>query len=207
MMNETDFVEERSAGVTGVGEPVTRSGPSLYGPSVEYGLHCVLWLLGDRPQRASSRDLAELQGVPHAMLAKIMPRLEKAGIVSSAGGITGGYSLGRPADEISVLDVVDAIEPGRKLFDCKEVRRGCVLFGDTPPAWSAAGVCGIHGVMLRAERRMRDELAKISLADLARTVRRPADFETLISHWFENRSAARENARLAAMKESRRKPS
>lgn len=187
------------------GTPDRRKGVSLFGVSVEYGLHTLLWLIAEHPKRASSRDLAEMQGVPAAMLAKIMPKLEKAGIVSSSDGITGGYELAKPPADISVLEVVDAIEGDRKLFDCKEVRRGCALFGGTPPPWSVDGVCRIHAVMLRAERRMRSELDKTSLADLAQGGR-PEEFENLVADWFRDRTSARETARVAALREGRRSP-
>jgi Rrf2 family protein len=128
-----------------------------------------------------------------------MPRLEKAGIVSSTDGIAGGYELARSPSDVSMLDVIDAIEGDRKLFDCKEVRRGCILFAGEPPAWSVSGVCRIHGAMLRAERRMRAELAKTTLADLAQGGR-PAEFEASVANWFQDRGAARETARIAAIR-------
>jgi Rrf2 family protein len=183
-----------------------RGGVSLYGLSIEYGLHCLIWLADGRVKRASSRDLAEMQGVSPAMLSKIMPRLEKAGIVTSVAGIAGGYALACAAEDISVLDVVDAIEGGRRLFECREVRRGCTLFDGSPPIWSAAGVCGIHALMLRAENRMRAELSATSLADLARGIRRPPEFEELAATWFEDRTAARETVRITAVRRARRKP-
>ncbi len=182
-----------------------RKGVSLFGVSVEYGLHTLLWLVAEHPKRASSRDLAEMQGVPVAMLAKIMPKLEKGGIVSSSDGITGGYELAKSPADVTVLEVVDAIEGDRSLFDCKEIRRGCVLFGGTPPPWSVDGVCRIHAVMLRAEKRMRSELARTTLADLTRGGR-PQDFENLVADWFRDRTAARETARVTAIKEGRRSP-
>lgn len=181
------------------------AGVSLYGATVEYGLHTLLWLLGDNPKRASSRDLAEMQGVPPAMLGKIMPRLQKAGIVRSADGISGGYELARAPDRISVLDVVDAIEGGHRLFDCKEVRRGCLLFNGAPPDWAVSGVCRIHAVMLRAEKTMRAEMSKTTLADLARGGR-PAAFEARVAGWFQDRSAARETARIDAVRHRNRTP-
>ncbi len=203
MANDADLADPDSAS-TDAAIP-RRDGPSLYGVSVEYGLHTVLWLLAEHPRRPSSRDLAEMQGIPAAMLAKIMPRLEKAGIVRSSDGISGGYALARPAAEVTVLDVVDAIEGDRKLFDCKEVRRGCVLFGGSPPAWSVSGVCRIHAVMLRAERQMRAELGRTTLADLMRGGR-PPEFEALVADWFRDRAAARETARITAVKKGRRAP-
>ena len=50
--------------------------------SVEYGIHCLLWLVGDNQRALSSRELAELQGISPSFLAKIFPKLEKAGIVT-----------------------------------------------------------------------------------------------------------------------------
>ena len=84
---------------------------ALYGASVEYGLHCLLHLVdvGDGV-RPSSRDLAEFQGVSPTYVAKLFTQLEKAGLVKSIEGVGGGYGLGRPADEITVLDVVDALD-------------------------------------------------------------------------------------------------
>lgn len=181
-------------------------GVSLYGSSVEYSLHCLLWLIAEDVERASSRDLAELQGVPSAVLAKIMPRLEKAGLVNARDGIAGGYALARPASEITVLNVIDAVETHRRLFDCKEVRRGCVLFGSMPPDWAISRMCGIHAVMLRAEDRMRAELAQTSLADLVQGVRMPSEFEALAASWIRDRGVARNTVRLAAVKRSRGKP-
>jgi Rrf2 family protein len=198
-------IRKHSATSADSGETSQR-GLSLYGAPVEYGLHCVLWLTGDDVERASSRDLADLQGVPAATMAKIMPKLEKAGILASKDGIAGGYTLARPASEITVLDVVDAIEGGKRLFDCKEVRRGCFLFGGQPPSWSTAGVCGVHTVMLRAENRMRAELARTSLADLVAGVRRPIGFEALVASWLRERSATRNAVRIAAVKEARGRP-
>ncbi|MBP2302089.1 RrF2 family transcriptional regulator [Azospirillum picis] len=204
MTPEPDPSEEDGAEMAdGEAGGLRKGAPSLYGASVEYGLHTVLWLLAEHPKRPSSRELAEMQGIPAAMLSKIMPKLERAGIVSSSDGISGGYALAKPPAQVTVLDVVDAIEGGRKLFDCKEVRRGCILFGGSPPAWAASGVCRIHAVMIRAEKQMRSELSRTTLADLARGGR-PAEFEALVADWFRDRAAARETARITAVKTGRR---
>src|SRR5262249_33649756 len=98
------------------------------GSSVEYGLHCLLWLVGPLAEPASSRDLADLQGVSPSFLAKIFPKLEKAGIVHASEGVRGGYLLARTPSEISVLDVVEAIEGKKPLFDCQEIRGRCAVF-------------------------------------------------------------------------------
>lgn len=175
------------------------------GSGVEYGLHCLLWLVGSPTEPASSRDLAELQGISPSFLAKIFPKLEKAGIVLASEGIRGGYVLGRPAERISVLDVVDAIEGRKPLFECQEIRGKCAIFGDLPPSWAVEGVCGVHKVMLRAEQSMRNELGKTSIADLADTVSRkaPDDFGDEVRAWLSGRVGLRAEARRAGVEQAK----
>ncbi len=167
---------------------------SLYGTSVEYGLHCLLYLV-DPPddQPPSSRDLAEFQGISPSYVAKLFTRLEKSGLVASAEGIGGGFRLARPADRITVLDVVDAVEDDKPLFRCRDIRENCVLYGDSPPRSEIRGVCGIHAVMIEAERRMREALGERSLADLADEVRAklPAKIISDRTEWFHARHAGR----------------
>jgi Rrf2 family protein len=173
------------------------------GTGVEYALHCLLWLVTPLEQRPSSRDLAEIQGVPPAFVAKIFPKLEKAGIVEASGGIRGGYRLARAPEEISVLDVVDAVEGHKALFDCQEVRGRCALFDNKPPRWAIQGVCGIHAVMLQAEKVLRDELGKTSLALLSAGVLgkgMPSGFIGQVQTWFADRQEAREDARVTGMR-------
>jgi Rrf2 family protein len=179
-------------------------GVSLYGSAVEYALHCLLWLAPARETPASSRELAELTGVSTALVAKILPKLEKAGVLEALGGIAGGYRLAKPADEITVLQIVDAVDGGKRLFDCKEVRLKCPLFGADPPTWASHGLCTIHAVMLRAEKSMRREMAQTTLLDIANAVgvKAPDSFGAEVGGWLDDRVAAREHARLAAVRGS-----
>lgn len=181
-------------------------GRSLYGSAVEFGLHSILCLIAPRSKPVSNRDLAEFVGISPALLAKILPKLEKAGLIGSSGGFHGGYRLARPADEITVLDVVDAVDGSKSLFDCKEIRGNCVLFSGVPPAWSVHGVCGIHAVMLRAEKSMRSEMAKTSILQLAMGTRVPAAFSSEAGAWFDNRATEKEALRITAIKNAKRMP-
>jgi Rrf2 family protein len=161
--------------------------------SVEYGIHCLLWLadFGDAP--LSSRDLAALQGISRSFLAKIFPKLERAGIVRASEGARGGYLLAKPPHDISFLEIVDAIEGKKPLFDCRNIRVRCALFRNKPPAWAAKGFCSIHTVVLRAETSMRDTLAGYSLGDLAHAFaqKAPDDFPEGVRAWLDNRVTAR----------------
>ncbi|MBR0873311.1 Rrf2 family transcriptional regulator [Bradyrhizobium tropiciagri] len=174
------------------------------GAAVEYGLHCLIWLANYPDFEVSSRDLADIQGVPAAFVSKIFPRLEKAGIVQSSKGIQGGYRLAQAPEAISILDVVDAIEGQKPLFDCREIRGHCALFAGKQPSWSGRGLCGIHAAMLRAEKTMRDELSKTSLASLAVGANRnaPASFADQAKAWFRERASTRDTARRAGMRRS-----
>jgi Rrf2 family protein len=161
--------------------------------SVEYGVHSLLWLAGSGEAPLSSRDLAEFQGISHSFLAKIFPKLEKAGLVRASEGVHGGYLLARAPEDITVLQIVDAIEGQKPLFDCQEIRGRCAVFGSTPPAWATKGVCSIHAVMLRAEKAMRDTLAATSLHDISNAVggKAPPDFANEVQGWLGDRIMSR----------------
>ncbi|TWC00611.1 BadM/Rrf2 family transcriptional regulator [Bradyrhizobium macuxiense] len=157
--------------------------------SVEYGIHCLLWLVGSGDTPLSSRDLAELQGISPSFVAKIFPKLERAGIVEASEGAGGGYVLARSPAQISFLDIVDAIEGDKPLFDCQDVRWRCPLFGATPPTWATKGTCAVHAVMLRAEKAMRDALAEQTLGDVAQRFGHaaPAAFFAEVQDWISDR--------------------
>jgi Rrf2 family protein len=165
--------------------------------SVEYGIHSLLWMVDSDDTPLSCRDLAEFQGLSQSFLAKIFPKLEKAGIVSATEGARGGYLLARAAEDISLLEVVDAIEGQKPLFDCQEIRGRCVLFAPDPPSWALSGYCSIHAVMLRAEKAMRAELAKTSLRDIASAVggKAPPEFPAEVGAWMSARLGSRTKAR------------
>lgn len=131
--------------------------------TVEWALHCC-WLLGqtDAGSALPRRRLAEFFDLPEAYLAKVLRQLVDAGILTSVPGVSGGYRLARPAEQITALQVVQAVARD-ELFHCAEIRqRG-------PEALSAAECdqpCGIARAMHRAELAWRAELARTSVADL-----------------------------------------
>jgi len=162
---------------------------------VEYGLHCLLYLVDAHPeaQHASVRGLAELQGVPVEYVAKLFTKLQKAGLVAASEGARGGFRLARPAESITVLDIIAAIDGPKPLFECREIRGRCAVFGGDPPAWATRGACSIHAIMLEAEAQMREVLGRYNLASLAATVaaKAPPDFSHVIATWLENKTAGR----------------
>jgi Rrf2 family protein len=141
----------------------------------------------------SARDVADFQGISSAYVAKLFTQLQKAGIVQSSGGKSGGFRLARPADKISVLQVVDAVEGKSPLFQCREVRKNCALFQNKDPDWARRGVCAVHATMLAAEMRMREVLAQKTLASLAKNVagKQTASEGVATLEWFDHRQIMR----------------
>ncbi|PYB81044.1 transcriptional regulator [Pseudomonas sp. LB-090624] len=168
---------------------------SLYSAGVEYGIHCLLFLVDERGETRDSsvRDLAELQGVPQEYLAKVFTKLARAGLVAATEGVRGGFRLARPAAQISVLDIVTAIDGPKKIFDCREVRERCTLFDGSPPTWATEGTCAIHAVMLGAQKRMEESLAQQTVLDLAMRFGRkaPAEFGQQVVAWMGERREAK----------------
>src|SRR3954454_19880408 len=115
------------------------------GQGVEWAVHCCTVLaLVPSDQTLPAARLAEYHGVPPAYLAKHLQALAHAGIVESVAGRKGGYRLVRPAGEVTLLEVIDAVEGTGPAFRCMEIRR-------RGPARAGAaeyrGLCGIHVAM------------------------------------------------------------
>src|SRR5436190_12476150 len=139
---------------------------------VEWGLHCAVLLAVMPPDAAlPTSRLAEFNGVPAAYLAKHLQAMSRAGILVAGTGPRGGYRLARPPTDVSVLDVVEAIDGEDSAFQCLEIRRR----GPTAvPAREYRTMCGIHRVMVEADAAWRGELTRTSVADLAPGVARDA---------------------------------
>ena len=139
---------------------------------VEWAAHCVL-LLDSLPHEAAlpTSRLAEYHGVPAPYLAKSLQALAAAGIVTSWPGRHGGYRLARPATEITLLEVILAVEGDTPAFRCTEIRkRG----PSRVPNRCYTPTCGIAAAMHRAEQAWRTALEQTSIADLATEVVRDA---------------------------------
>ena len=131
---------------------------------VEWALH-VATILAVLPEGRTlpATRLAEYHGVPPAYLAKTMQALSRAGIVESVAGPRGGYRMSRPASEVTVLDVVLAVEGDETAFRCSEIRqRGPAA--QEPSAYTRT--CGIARLMWSAEDAWRRVLRDTTLADL-----------------------------------------
>ena len=68
----------------------------------------------------SARELAEEYGIPPELLAKVLQKLVRARLLASHQGIHGGYGLGRPAQSISVADVIQAVDGPLTVTACSD---------------------------------------------------------------------------------------
>ena len=129
---------------------------------VEWALHsCLNLSWADRPVPAAR--LARYFELPAPYLNKQLQALARAGILSSTPGPKGGFELARTPEEITLLDVVVAIEGREHAFRCTEILHASP-FGD-PKADYVTG-CVISHAMSAAELAWRRELAGTTIADI-----------------------------------------
>ena len=135
------------------------------GDGIEQAIHCVLLLSGlSETGVLSAAALAEFHGVSPSYLLKHLQAMAGAGLLDSVPGPKGGYRLARPADKITLLDVVLAVEGPEPAFRCGEIRQR----GPSPvAAHFFKSPCAVNAAMLKAERAYRAELKKITVADLS----------------------------------------
>jgi Rrf2 family protein len=122
------------------------------------GLHAMALLAAAR-RRMPARAIARALGVSQAHLAKVLGRLERAGLVRGARGPAGGFVIARPPDRIALAAVYEAIE-GRL------AARTCLL-----PRPSCRGACLFGGLIEALDRQVEAHLARTTLADVSRAFR------------------------------------
>lgn len=86
--------------------------------SAEYALRAAVLLARAGDQSMNTPQLAEASKIPSQYLAKVLQNLRRAGIVTSQRGIGGGFALTRPPRQITILEVVNAIDPVERIHTC-----------------------------------------------------------------------------------------
>ncbi|UCM86538.1 RrF2 family transcriptional regulator [Streptomyces marincola] len=133
--------------------------------STEWLLHCSAALAQlPRGATASAAQLARHHDLPAAYLAKQLQALVRAGVLAATTGPRGGFRLARPAAEVTLLDIVEAVDGASPPYECREIRqRG---LGAAPPEECLAP-CLLAEKMADAHEAWRRSLAGVSLADVA----------------------------------------
>ncbi len=150
---------------------------------VEWALHSCVNLAWAGPDDAvTAARLAGFHDLPPAYLNKQLQALARAGLVTSVPGPRGGFRLARAPEQITLLDVVNAIEGDDGPFRCAEIRQRGPLAAE-PSEYRTP--CAIASAMGRAERAWHRELAAQTLADVMKLAeRRVPGLGKRVNRWF-----------------------
>lgn len=104
-----------------------------------------------------TKDIAEKQSLPATYLEQLMLTLRKAGLVNATRGAKGGYVLARSATDITIAEVVEALEGSIDIADCADVPSCCL----DPNA------CALKDLFTKANQALYDVFAGVRLSELA----------------------------------------
>ena len=119
-------------------------------------IHSAALLAQKTDELVSTKDIASQLHVSEAHLSKVLQRLSKVGIVKAVRGPKGGFSLGKPASKIALIDIYESIE-GRFLS------KRCLL---DPKVCDGTG-CMLGGFIESVDKKFRDYLKETKLSDLS----------------------------------------
>lgn len=131
----------------------------------DYAVRAMLALAAPNDDWRSVSRIAAAMSIPERFLPRVMRDLVRADLVEARTGRTGGYRLARAARDITLLDVIDAIEP------VDDARR-CVLRGIP---CGIDGRCAVHDSFEEARIAHRERLGRSTLASLTRAEGHQAD--------------------------------
>ncbi len=123
----------------------------------DYAVLLLTNLVAQNGQRRNARDMAEATRVPLPTVSKILKALARAGVLESQRGAKGGYQLATPPEEVSVAQVIRAIEGPIALTECVEEGGDCAHLAR----------CPVQGNWNQINRAIEATLEKISLAEMA----------------------------------------
>jgi len=121
---------------------------------------------------SSAREIAELYDIPIELMAKVLQRLVRRGLLASQHGTHGGYQLGRTPTQISVADVIQAIEGPVTVTACSTEDGQCEQFEK----------CNVRDPLWRVRERILAALGECTIAELAADVPSPAPARAAVFH-------------------------
>ncbi|HAU4086579.1 TPA: SUF system Fe-S cluster assembly regulator [Legionella pneumophila] len=133
----------------------------------DYGTVVMVYLAKHSQELCNARDIALHTHLTVPTVSKILKRLTSAGLLTSVRGVSGGYRLQRPAAEISVSQVIFALEEHRGFTECSMQPNDCFLHG----------VCTIQGNWRLISHAIETALDSVSLEALAKPTLPTRDVE------------------------------
>ncbi|MGE5554443.1 MAG: RrF2 family transcriptional regulator [Betaproteobacteria bacterium] len=129
--------------------------------ATDYAFRAVLVLASLQPGEViDARTIASAERIPMRFLLRILRSLVKAGIAVSQRGVGGGYALARPPEEVTLLDVVEAVEGPTRVNRCLLDPEYC------SKRWASR--CPVHRALAGVQSALRHELARHDFAELTR---------------------------------------
>jgi Rrf2 family protein len=123
--------------------------------TTEYALRAMVWLAYSDGELMPTSTLAERTGVPFNYLAKVLQSLAQADLIVGRRGVGGGYRLARASESISMLDIINAINPVQRILSCP---LGLPTHG--------TNLCPLHRQLDFAACTVIEKFKDISLSDL-----------------------------------------
>ena len=127
----------------------------MFSQTNEYALRVVTYLAMHPGKPAKNADIAKVTQVPPGYLYKVLQTLDRGGLVRGQRGMHGGFTLARTPDQISVLDVISAVDPLPRVRLCPLNLEGHTV-----------RMCALHKRVDQAFARVEDAFAKTSVAEL-----------------------------------------
>jgi len=127
----------------------------VFSQTVEYALRAVVHLASEAPAGRTTDQIAQATRVPRAYLSKVLQSLAHAGIVHSQRGLGGGMTLNKSPEKLTILEVVNAVEPIQRVKSC-------------PLGLAAHGVnlCPLHKRVDNALAMVEEAFSGSTLAEL-----------------------------------------
>lgn len=122
----------------------------------DYALRAVLDVTAHHGERRKAREIAERMSIPRKYLSRILAKLVGARILRATAGPAGGYELTRPPAQLTLLEVIEAVEGQTQIRDC--------LLRNSP--CNIRQVCSLHDVWVDAEEAMLQKLRATTFADI-----------------------------------------
>ena len=105
----------------------------------------------------SAREIAEQYDIPIELMAKVLQRLVRTGLLVSTQGTRGGYTLSRPSTAMSVADVIEAIDGPFTVTACSTEKNDCEQYGK----------CSIRDPLWQIRERIAEALGTVTIAEMA----------------------------------------
>lgn len=132
-----------------------------FSKKTDYGLIAVRHLAMNYGKgRASAKDIAHAYGIPQQLMAKVLQRLARRGLLVSQHGSQGGYALARPPVFISALEVINAIEGPLVITSCVTAHGECL---QTP-------LCTVREPLRKVNESIVSALGSLSMASMTSSV-------------------------------------